>query len=260
VSPSETVGTPYDRPDLYDLVLDGLDFDIPFWTEWARQAQGPVLDVGCGTGRVLLRLLAAGIDADGLDNSEAMLARARARAEAAGHRPGLVLGDMRDFTMPRRYARVICTFNAFAHCETPDDQIAALRCMREHLEPNGALALHLSYPTPSYWSEPDGEPVLETEARHPDSGHTLQMWDTRTKDWIGQRQRSEVEIRELDPGGRLVASFRSVTTQRWCYRFELELLLRLAGFSRWELHGGFAGETLSPEHTQIVAQAWREDA
>jgi SAM-dependent methyltransferase len=216
-----------------------------------------VLDVGCGTGRVLLRLLEAGVDADGLDASEPMLERARARAAARGFRPALVHADMRDFTMPRRYGRAICAFNAFAHMETPDDQLRALRCIRDHLEPDGALVLHMSYPRPAYWEEPDGVPVLELEITRAENGHRVQMWDTRTKDAAAQRQHSRMEIRELDAGGRVVASHFSETEQRWVYRWELELLLRLAGYAHWEFFGGFAGEPFERADQPLVAWGWR---
>ncbi len=257
---SDRVGSPYDAPELYDLLLDHLDFDLSYWTRIARESGGPVLDVGCGTGRVLVRLLEQGIDADGLDNATAMLDRARTRAAAIGAKPRLALGDMRGFEMPRRYALVICAFNAFAHCDTTEEQLKALRAMRAHLAPGGSVALHMSWPRPSYWSEPDGEPVLELETTHPVSGHRLQMWDTRFKDPIAQRQHSKMEIRELDAEGHVVATHRSETTQRWVYRWELELLFRVAGFARWEIAGGFAGETLSLESPQMVDRAWAERA
>ena len=269
-----TMRSPYDSPEHYDRILDGLDFDQAFWLRVARgwlpgqpfadeataaprRAPGPVLDVGCGTGRVLMRLLEAGIDADGLDNSEPMLARARERATALGKAPRLVLGDMRDFTLPRRYARALCTFNAFAHCDTTDDQIRALRCIREHLEPEGALVLFMSYPKPSYWSEPDGDPVLETEAAIEGTDRKVQMWDTRFKDPVEQRQRSQIEIREVDATGKTVASHRSEITQRWVYRYELDLLLRIAGYGRREIHGGFAGEPFTSPDQPLIAWGWR---
>jgi SAM-dependent methyltransferase len=61
--------SPYDFPAIYDLLFEAFDFDLSFWLKVAREANGPVLEAGCGTGRVLLRLLEAGLDADGFDLS-----------------------------------------------------------------------------------------------------------------------------------------------------------------------------------------------
>jgi len=249
--------SPFTAPRLYDRMFDKLDFDLPFWISTGLAAGGPVLEVGCGTGRVLLPLLAAGVDADGVDLFEPMLECARHKAAAGGFHPRLLLSDMRDFTMPRRYARVLLAFNTFAHADTTDAQLATLRCCYAHLEPAGALVLHMSYPGPRYWTEPDGIPVLELETTPCDNGHRLQMWDTRRKHVVAQCQHSEVEICEINAGGTLVASHQFHTTQRWVYRFELELLFRLAGFARWEVFGGFAREPLERDDQQMVAWAWK---
>jgi len=248
----------YAEPELYDLIFDAFDEDLPFWTSVGRDAHGPVLDLACGTGRVLVPLLEQGVDADGLDNAAAMLERARAKARAKGLQPHLVRGDMRDFTMPRRYARVLCPFNAFAHAETTEDQLRTLRCVREHLDPGGALVLHISYPSPSYWLQPDGDPVLEIEVDRPATGTKVQLWDTRTKDPVSQRQLSEIEYREVDAAGRIVTSRRLRTAQRWTYRWELELLLRTAGFSRSEILGGYRGEPLERPDQPMIAWAWKD--
>jgi SAM-dependent methyltransferase len=250
--------SPFTAPQLYDRMFDKLDFDIPFWTSTGLAADGPVLEVGCGTGRVLLALLAAGVDADGIDLFEPMIACARQKAAARGFHPRLLVSDMADFTMPRRYARAFLPFNTFAHADTTAAQLATLRCCHAHLDPGGALVLHMSYPGPRYWNEPDGIPVLELETAAGDDGRRLQMWDTRRKDVVAQRQHSEVEIREIDAGGALIASHRFHTTQRWVYRYELELLFRLAGFARWEVFGGFAGEPLERTDQQMVAWAWKD--
>jgi len=249
--------SPYDAPELYDLLFETLDFDIPYWLEVAREAGGPVLELGCGTGRVLVRLLEAGVDADGLDSSSPMIKRFRAKARAKGWKNRAVVADMRKFTLRRRYARIICPFNGFAHCETTDDQVRTLRCCRDHLEPGGAFVLHMSYPGPKYWTEPDGVPAFEAEAKDPSTGRTIQMWDTRTKEPIAQIQQSEIEIREVDNAGQTAASHWFATAQRWVYRYELELLFRTAGFGRWTILGGFDGKALTDPEDQMIAWAWR---
>jgi SAM-dependent methyltransferase len=253
-----TEPTPYDDGTLYDRIFESLDFDVAFWLDVARGGAGPVLDLGCGTGRVLVRLAEAGIDVDGLDAAPAMIARLDEKLAARGLAARAQVGDMRDFTMPRRYARVLCAFNAFAHCATTEDQLATLRCVREHLLPEGALVLHQSYPGPAYWAGEDGVPVFEHETPPEADGHRLQMWDTRQKNVVEQFQRSETEVRELDASGACVRSVRFVTAQRWAYRFELELLFRAAGFARSEIQGDFAGEPLTRPDQQMVAWAWKD--
>jgi SAM-dependent methyltransferase len=206
---------------------------------------------------VLLKLVEQGVDTDGFDLSATMIGRLQNRARARGWRVRAVVADMRDFKMPRRYARVICPFNGFAHCETTEDQIRALRCFRKHLKPGGAAVIHMSYPGPKYWAEPDGVAVLEMEAADPATGKRFQLWDTRKKDPVAQLQWSEVEIREVGKRGKIAASRRSYTTQRWVYRFELELLFRAAGFSRWTVRGGFDGKPLRSPEDQMIAWAWK---
>lgn len=116
----------------------------------------------------------------------------------------------------------------------------------------------MSYPGPKYWAEPDGIPTREIEVEDAARGGIIQMWDTRTKDPVGQLQRSEVEIRELDKNGRAVASHWFATSQRWIYLFEFELLFRLAGFSRWAVRGGFDERPLKKPDDQMIAWAWSD--
>jgi SAM-dependent methyltransferase len=244
--------SPYDAPELYDLLFDSLDLDVPYWVGVGRGAGGPVLELACGSGRLLLPIRRAGVDIDGLDASPAMIARLRERARAEGLDVRAEVADMRDFSMGRRYARIFCAFNGFAHCETTDDQLAVLRSARRHLVPGGAVVIHMSYPGPGYWLEQDGKPVLEHEAPRPGGGK-LQLWDNRAKDVVAQRQDSEVEIWELDASERPVAAHAFSTHQRWVYRFELELLLRAAGFGRVEFLGGFDGRPLRAPEDQMIA-------
>jgi SAM-dependent methyltransferase len=255
---TEPLPSPYETPDVYDLVLESFRDDLPFWLEEAQAADGPVLEVACGTGRVLLHLLEHGVDADGLDLYPAMLERLEAKARARGLEVRVQRADMRAFVAPRRYRRVFIAFNGFAHCETIADQLGCLRCCREHLEPGGAVVLHMSYPGMAYWLEPEGGRVLEMEVAHPVTGHPVRMYDTRQRDRSGQRQHSLTEVEELDAAGRVLQVHRFETSQRWVYRFELELLLRNAGFSRWQVLGGFDRRPLERDTDPLLAFGWRD--
>jgi len=249
--------SPYTRADLYDLLFQDYTHDLDFYLGLARTAQGPSLDVGCGTGRVLLRALEAGLDMDGLDDSAEMLERLRANAAARKLSPRVAQADMRGFRMPRRYACVMIPFNAFAHVLDHDGQIATLRACHEHLLPGGRLTFDVFSATVEMLATPVTEPVLELETVNPATGLKLRLYDGRRLDVATQTQHSQIAIEELDAEARVSHTHRFVTVVRWTWPSEMDLLLRLAGFARWEITGGFDDRPVSEHQGSIVVSAWR---
>ena len=188
--------SPFDRPDLYDLLLDDLHFDLSCWHRFVQEGDGPALEVACGSGRLLVRLLDAGFEVDGIDNSAPMLGHARNKVARLGYRSNLTEAGMQDFALPRRFRRVFCAFNSFAHNLTAADQIATLQRCREHLAPGGVFGLHLSFPRPELWTGPS-ERVLEREVPNPTGIGSLRIYDNRTLDPVQQSQTSIMEIEEV---------------------------------------------------------------
>lgn len=249
--------TPFDDAAFYDLLFTNFDYGIAYYLEQAKRAEGPVLDLCCGTGRVLLPLLQAGVDADGVDGYSAMLEAAGRKVQVAGFVPRLYHQEMRAFRTERQYALVVIPFNSFVHNLTAADQIATLRTCREHLLPGGKLVFDVFFPGPDYRSQPQDEPELELELTHPETGNLLQAYDLRTLDQVAQIQHSENEIRELSPAGEVISVRKTQTTIRWIYKQELELLLTLSGFSRWEITRAFDREPLSGTTEGMLVEAWR---
>lgn len=250
------IPSPFDRPDLYDALLDDLDFDISFWLDFASAGNGAALEVACGSGRILVRMLQAGIDVDGIDSSAAMLQRARNKVERLGLRSTLTQARMADFILPRRYQRIVCAFNSFGHNMTAHEQISTLRSCREHLAPGGALGVHMAFPRPEFWTGPYDR-VFESEVAHPSGEGTLRIYDTRELDPVAQTQISTMDMEHIGADGALVDNFQSRTAVRWIYKNELELLLQLAGFERFEIYGDFQRGPITPECHTMVAVAWR---
>lgn len=245
-------------PVLYDAVYAHLTEDVAFYLDLARRSPGPVLEAACGTGRVLLPVLEAGVDIDGFDLDEEMLARLRTKAEARGLSPRVVQADLRDFSMPRRYTLAMVPFRAFLHLLTTEDQLAALRCLREHLESGGALVLNLFYPNFDVIAGASGAPKRTIETVHPDNGHTLHVYDLPRYDRVRQRVDATREIVELDADGREVARHPAHFELRWIWAPEMELLLRTAGFARWEVRGGFDGRPLERDTDEMIWTAWKD--
>lgn len=248
--------SPFDDGELYDILCQGLDYGIDFYVGLAREARGPVLDIACGTGRVLLPLLQAGADADGLDLFQPMLDTARRKADALGFSPALHRGDMADFQSPRRYDLVLITFNAFCHMLTTEDQLRCLGCIRRCLLPGGLLAFDGAFPGQDWIGAPQDQRAFEGEATDPRTGQMLRFYDTRSFDRVAQVQRSRNEIERVEADGTTQVIHRSEFLVRWTYKPEMELLLRAAGFARYEVCGGFDRRPLTEETDQMVVLAW----
>lgn len=252
----EAAPSPYVDAEIYDLLFEPYREDHGFYLGLARAARGPVLDLACGTGRILLPMLAAGVDAEGLDAAPAMLAELERKAALRGLAAVAHLGDMRSFQLPRKFALIVSPFNAFVHNTTLEDQLGTLRACREHLTPGGQLAFDVQTMNPAAMVDPDGIRVKELETPYPDLGFSLRLFDTRSKDLVEQLQHSLIEIEEVDDRGAVTARHRFESTARWIQKNEMELLLELAGFDRWTIASDLDGDPLDENSLQMVVQAW----
>lgn len=248
----------FDDGDVYDLVGGDTPYGLDFYVTQAREASGPVLDIACGTGRILLPCLQAGVDIEGLDLFEPMLKTLRAKAAALDFSPRLHQADMSDFSLSRRFGLIMIPFNAFIHNLTQESQIRCLRLCREHLLPGGVLTFDTFFPALEIIGTPANTRVLEGELPHPQTGLPMRMYDTRTFDRVAQLFRSMNEIELLDADGSVQKVYRSEDHLRFIYKQEMALLLRVAGFVRWEIYGDFDRHPLINENEAMVVCAWND--
>ena len=248
----------FDDGDIYDLVGKNVSYGIDFYVSLACEANGPVLDVACGTGRILLPCLQAGVDIEGLDLFEPMLTTLRAKAARLNLSPRLHQYDMSDFSLTRRFALVMIPFNAFIHNMTQSAQISCLKCCREHLLPSGQLVFDTFFPSLEIIGTADNTRVLEGELPHPETGLPMRMYDTRSFDRVAQEQHSINELELLDADGNVQTTHRSEVRGRYIYKHEMELLLRVAEFARWEIYGDFDQRPLTQENDAMIVAAWSE--
>jgi SAM-dependent methyltransferase len=254
--PAGSLPSTFEDGETFDLVVRGIDYGLEFYVGLAREADGPVLEVACGTGRILLPCLQAGVDIEGLDLFEPLLRTLRAKAAALGLSPRLHHADMGDFSLSRRFRLVMIPFNAFIHNMTQEAQFRCLTLCREHLVPGGMLAFDTYFPSVEYLSTPVNTRVLEGEIPHPETGLPMRMYDTRSIDRVAQVQHSVNELELLAADGSVAAVYRSQVSLRYLFKHELELLLRLAGFARWEIHGDFDRRPLTRDTDAMIVTAW----
>lgn len=231
--------------ELYDYVTPYAERpDVGFFVEAAQEAGGPVLEVGCGTGRVLIPTARAGVDIMGLDLSQHMLAICRQRlAEEPAQvqaRAQLEQADMRRFDLGRTFALATIPFRPFQHLTTVEDQIACLETIRRHLEPGGRLILDVFNPKLEALARDDIGQVqlLEPIFELPDGSRVQRSHKTNGRDLFNQVLDLELIYDIARPDGQeeqLVHAF----LMRYLFRFEAEHLLVRCGYEVEALYADY---------------------
>ncbi len=227
----------------YDDDYRAYDDDLGLILEMAEDAGGPVVELGCGTGRVLLPLADAGVATTGVDISPALLDVARAKVDAAGlaSRVTLVEADLRHPGLPESaFALAICTSNTLMHLTDPSDQAAALHAACRLLRPGGLLMVDLFNPDIARLLEVNGLMELADRWRDEISGAEVTKWSVRSVDIAEQLQETLFIYEETLPNGETRRTHCPFTL-RFLWRNEGELMLRAAGLVVEEVWGEFDG-------------------
>lgn len=231
----------YAQPSLQVEIYDALQHEVPggddigFFRRLAATTEDPILELGCGTGRVTIPLAEAGHAIVGLDRSAAMLAvaarRRRSLPPEVRRRVRFVEGDMADFALGRRFGLVFAAFRVFMALPDPERQRAALARVHRHLRPGGLLAIDVFDP----WLHrvtPDPWPAREIdEVRHPETGRRVRVTSLdHVNDTVAQRFTEHWRFAELGDDDAPVREETETLVLRWTYRHELRHLLELSGF------------------------------
>lgn len=151
---------------LYHLHHKEYTEDIPYWLSLAKQAEGSILELGCGTGRVLRPLAEAGFTITGLDLDTEMLTHPNL---ANLPNTTLIQADMTNFDLREKFGLIILPCNTFSTLDTAQRQ-KLLACVKQHLQPGGMFATSLPNPILLDEIEDEGEPEFETDFPHPVTG------------------------------------------------------------------------------------------
>jgi SAM-dependent methyltransferase len=250
--------------DYYDSspILAQRTKDVAFYRKAASRYGDPVLELGCGTGRVTLAIARAGYRVIGLDISEKMLERAAEKRSQLGRetreRVQLVQGNMTEFALGEKFRTIVIPFRPFQHLLETAEQIACLDCVRQQLAPGGRLIVDFFQTDAERMHDPMflNESAL-VEYDLPGGRHVALSERVVTFHRALQRNDVEMIFRVTHPGGKLERLVMAWTL-RYFFRFEVEHLLGRCGFRLQALYGDFDGSLLedtSPEMIFVAALA-----
>jgi SAM-dependent methyltransferase len=241
---------------LYDFEYRRRRADVNFYRRLGAEAgrPGPILELGCGTGRLTLALARDGFDVVGIDLAQAMLLRAAERTarlgQTARRRVRLVRADMRAFALGRKFPLVVSPFHAMQHLYTRSDFAACLARVKEHLAPGGRFAFDVLAPDIAWLTKDSRKRWARTKFRHPVTREPMVYSTNHTYDPVSQI----AYIRLYYESGE--GETKRTQVVRLCHRqffpAELEALVAASGFRVVERWGGFAGQELEGDSESQV--------
>lgn len=230
--------------------------DRNFYVKIIRENGQPVLDVGCGTGRLLLDYLSQGIDIDGVDLSPEMLALCRKKAEAMQLSPRLYEADMLTMHLPRLYQTIIVPSSSFQLVLNPEAARKVLQNLYDHLQVDGSLVM----PFMRLWKK--GDPLeidwhLSGEKLKSTDGATIRRWSKSRFDRVSQLEHTETRFEVLREGAVIESEYheQSPATREYSQEQAYELFLK-TGFVNLSVYHGFTRRPASKDEEifTIVAQ------
>jgi len=218
---------------LYDLMFPAEPY-ARFYTEEARQTNGPVLELACGTGQLLVPVARSGLRAVGLDLSAAMLVAARERARSASVAVEFSEADMRSFDLGEQFALIFVARNSLLHLHSVEDFISCFDSIRRHLRPDGVFIFDIFNPSVGILARPPHQRYPLMRISHPARGEVV-VEATSDYDAATQVNRATWYFSEAGEPDFLTAPLhlRSIFPQ------ELPLLLAAGGLRLEARYGNF---------------------
>jgi SAM-dependent methyltransferase len=254
------------HPELYDIVTPAsFRGDVEWYVAKARDAGGPILELGAGTGRITLQVAQAGGRIHALDADPAMLDRLRQKLTSlpadVRERVSTTVGDMRSFALAERFALVIAPFRAFLHNLTEQDQLACLARVRVHLRPGGRFAFNVYHPSLEYMRNSSGAlaGVWRWVGTFPrDEGGWIVRSEATRYDTVRQQLQSEHRFEEFGADGTLTRTSLHRLQLAYLYPPDIRRLLKEAGFASVHIAGAFDGRPFENDTDELVIEAAAE--
>lgn len=254
IQPSDSESIHYDGKH-YDLIYENFypfpnltSFDLPFWADMASQYGDPILELGCGTGRIALPLTEKKLRVTGIDISDSMLNQAREKSSQVEW----IKSDIRNFDLGKQFSLIIFPLNSIYHLLTLDDLESCLSCVKKHLSVEGRFVIdttnyYTQYGMEAMWSH---SPILYSIYPDPDGKGTVIVTAVNQFDLTEQIATTKLFFQLLGQKEQFVEEIKL----RLYHSNELEMLLKYNGFTVESKLGSYDKapfNSKSPNHITI---------
>lgn len=247
----------------YDFIHSLLTADREYVLKLAERTGGPVLELGCGTGRLLIPLAQAGYTVTGVDNSSAMLARAHNHLDrellSVRQRVDLVEGDVKSLSLCKEdkyFSLILLPYNTLLHFQT-DEILRIFRSAFQYLHHDGQLFIDVTNPFLIDQVAYDPEPTLENNFFDEEAGESIRQWSQSQLDSTGQCLHTSW-IFEDRIGIEPISNRTVIEFDYWYYYpHQLELLLQQSGYQLLQMLGDYDGSAFAEESDRLLIIARR---
>jgi SAM-dependent methyltransferase len=230
---------------IYSHIRSGVDTE--YFLSKITEANGPVLEVGTGTGRFFVEALKRGADIYGIDISPYMLDILRSGIEEKDfHR--VSQQSITDFKADKKFSLIVAPFRVFMHLSTIDEQIRALEHVYECLEDGGSFIFDLFVPNPGLLERGMKE-VTDFEGEYA-PGETVRRITSSHSDLVNQITHITFRMEWTESGKQFSETWN--TELRLFFRYELELLLSSSKFSSWQIYGDYMESPLDKDSKEFL--------
>jgi len=245
--------------ELYDLSTPDWRGEIDFYRDYAKatKARGQaLLDVGCGTGRVAIRLAPDSTKILGVDLNPAMLEQAQRKSGNVAN-VRWMQGDMRALDLGETFGLILVAGHSFQSLLTVKEQVACLDSLKRHLAPGGTIIIHIDHQDVSWLGDVrrflGGTFGEGQDFKNQQTHHAFRRENSWTYDPVTQTSAVITRWTEQDAEGRIVQKWETKALQIHCvFRFEMEHLLARAGLHVEGLYGDFFKNELASDSTEMI--------
>ena len=238
----------------YDLVDELSDFDdYAFYRLLIESNPGPILDLGCGTGRILVPLAEEGLDVIGLDASPEMLAICRKKLGSGSENVRLVQGDIRRFDLNERFSMILIPGFSIQLLLEEDDLDACLKACLAHLKPGGQVIIPTYLPWEMLESGLDRMPLeMHRESETDENGQRFVAWQGWELDRFKQRLTLKNRFQQVDSSDTVLVEEDREMTIHWQLPYVVQSRLGQIGFSEIDVYGDFQTDKSAENSESII--------